>query len=237
MNKIELYERKDMMLHDAFERIIVEIHLKKQNFGYKTFVFTGCNANAGTTTVSINLAIAMAKAGWKTILLDCDMRKIREYKRLNENSELGKGLEEFLADKCSVNDIVYETNQNNLSYIPSNGKNTEVINKLCSIQMAKLLKELNEKYDYIILDFPAVTSAIDANIIAGKADACILIAAMEETKKKQLNEAYNSLQQAGANVIGTILNKVPKKEYKLCVQDYDYYKMKKYMGKEKKKGN
>lgn len=237
MKKIELYERKDMMLHDAFERIIVEIHLKRQNFGYKTFVFTGCNVNAGTTTVAINLAIAMAKAGWKTILVDCDMRKIQEYKRLNEKAEEGNGLGEFLSEECSIDDIIYETNQNNLSYIPSNGKHTEIINKLCSTQMSKLLKELDEKYDYIILDFPAVTSAIDANIIAGKADACILIAAIEETKKKQLNEAYNSLQQAGANVIGTIVNKVPKKEYKLCIEDYDYYKMKKYMEKGKKKGN
>lgn len=237
MKKIELYERKDMMLHDAFERIIVEIHLQRQNYGYRTFLFTGCNVKAGTTTVAINLAIAMAKAGWKTILVDCDMRKLQECKRLNEKAKAGKGLGEFLSGECSVSDIIYETNQNNLNYIPSNGKHIEIINKLCSTQMSQLLEELNQKYDYVILDFPAVTSAIDASIIAGKTDACILVSTIDETKRKQLNEAYSSLQQAGANVIGTIVNKVPKKEYKLCVEDYDYYKMKRYMDKGKKKGN
>ena len=89
----ELYRQKNEIVTDAYDRLAVTIHLKNKLYGYKSFMICGSEPGVGTTTTAIELAISMSAAGWKTILIDCDMRKDVAYKRLNENRE--KGLYEY----------------------------------------------------------------------------------------------------------------------------------------------
>ena len=75
MEKKEIYRSNNQTLNDAYDRIAAEIHIKKQKKDYKTFLVTGCESGVGSTTVVISLATSMALAGWKTALVDVDMRK------------------------------------------------------------------------------------------------------------------------------------------------------------------
>ena len=89
MNKLDIYKNQDYILNDAFDQAVVNIHIQKEQNGYKTYTVCGCEPGDGSTTVAINLAAALANSGWKTVLVDGDMRKKKGYKRLNEGASVG----------------------------------------------------------------------------------------------------------------------------------------------------
>ena len=77
MNKLDIYKNQDYILNDAFDQAVVNIHIQKEQNGYKTYTVCGCEPGDGSTTVAINLAAALANSGWKTVLVDGDMRRRR----------------------------------------------------------------------------------------------------------------------------------------------------------------
>lgn len=228
---VDLYRHNNQTLNDAFDRTIVGFHLKKQEFGYQTFLLTGCEPRVGTTTIAINLAIATAISGWKTILIDADMRKIAEFKRLNETAE--KGLSDYLNNEAQLDEVIYQTNYESLQYISSGVTEKNPVRLLCSNKMTDFIEQLKTEYDYIFFDFPSINSAVDANILAKSVDAVTIIAAQGSTKIEHIKEAKSELEKSGANILGTIVNQVDKAEYKRCMTDYDYFRKKRYAGNRK----
>lgn len=230
MKKIEnLYRTKDSIYNDAFDRTVAEIHIKKQKNGYKSFLITGSESGVGTTSVSINLATSMALAGWKTILIDADVRKKTDDKRLN--AEIGTGLTDFLQGNTELKDIVCATSYDNLSYIASGVTDAEAMSLICSAELNKLLDTLKAEYDYIILDMPSINTAVDASVVATAVDATVLVASRIRSTKSSLNKAYEQLNKVEANVIGVVVNRVAKDEYKRVIANYDYYKKRRYKRK------
>ncbi len=221
MKQIELYRSEDEILKDAYDRAVVEIHLKKRMKGYRSILLCGTEPKVGTTTLSINLAISLSASGWKTLLIDGDMRKKSEFKRLNESLE--KGLSDYLNNKAELTDIVYTTNWNLLYYIPCGSIEEGAIRLLCSSRMDSMMEEIHNEYDFVIYDMPALNTVSDVNVMAVKCDGVILVAALAETMKKSLAEAKKRFDEIGANTMGVIVNKTPMKEYKKHMKYYDYF--------------
>ncbi len=226
---IEFYSNTNYFINDAIDRIVVEMHLKKEREGYSKFMLSGCEPGVGTTTTAISLAISMAATGWKTILIDGDLRKIAKHKRLNERIEIG--LSEFLSGEVLYSLAIYDTNHKNLSYIPSGGKTVNPIGLLCSDRFDEILGQLTKEYDYIILDMPSITTTVDPNLVARKVDGIILIAEYAKTDTRSVRESRDNIHKAGGNIAGIILNKINTKEYGRIVKNYDYYKNQRYIDK------
>lgn len=229
MNKvINLYRNKDEIINDAYDRAVVNIYLQKEKNGFKSFVLCGSEPGVGTTSISVELAISLSVAGWKTILIDGDLRKGSIYKRLNADTRIG--LSDYICENTMyINDSVYSTNWEGLHYIPcGEGSDESPVRMLCSQRMEQVMKYLQDEYDYIIIDVPSINSSVDAQILSAKADASILVVALNDCKKSELEDARKQLLKAGANLIGVIENKVNMEEYKKYINDYDYFKQKKY---------
>ena len=228
MKRIELYRCKDEIINDAYDRAVVNIFLQKEKNGNRSFLLCGSDAGVGTTSISVELAISLSVAGWKTILLDGDLRKGSSYKRLNEDARVG--LSDYICWDTSMEEIVYETNWDLLHYIPCGvGGEESPVRQLCSAKMDGLMQMLHDEYDFIIIDVPSINSSVDAQLFAVKADATILVTAMEDSKQKSLEEAMKQLKKAGGNVIGVIQNKVAMDEYKKYIRDFDYFKRKRFI--------
>lgn len=227
-----LYRTDDTIFNDAFDRTVAEIHIKKQQNGYKTFLITGSESGVGSTTVAINLATSMALAGWKTILVDADMRKKTDDKRLND--EVGSGITEYLQNTASLDEIICDTSYDNLSYIASSETDAEAVSLVCSAELNKLLDALKYSYDYIIVDMPSINTAVDASVVATAVDATVMVTSRMKSDKSSLRKAYEQLNKVGANVIGVVVNNVATDEYKKVVANYDYYKNRKYKRKASK---
>lgn len=229
MKKLDIYKNDNYVLNDAFDQSVMNIHILKQQNGYKSFVLCGCEAGDGTTTVAINLAAALASSGYKTVLIDGDMRKKNRYKRLNENTT--EGLSDYLMDRVALDRVITETTTDNLSYIPCGELIDNPVRLLCSSKMNDARTELENTFDFIIYDMPAVNAAMDAKVMGVNVDAAILVSAINSTTKNGLIEAANSLKEANVNLIGTIVNKVDMEQYVASHADYDYFEKERYAKK------
>jgi capsular exopolysaccharide synthesis family protein len=232
LKKLEIYKNKNYVINDAFDQAVMNLHILKKQNGYSSFVVCGSETGDGTTSVAINLAAALAESGWKTILVDGDMRKKNRYKRLNEN--VNEGLSDYLMNRVSLNNAICETTTENFYYLPCGERLDNPVRILCSNRMGEANSELCQMFDYVIYDMPAVNAAMDAEVVAVNVDATILVSAVGETTKKGLVSAANALKKVNANLIGTIINKVDMEQYIACHEDYDYFQKERYIKKNPK---
>ncbi|MGN1198192.1 MAG: tyrosine-protein kinase family protein [Acetatifactor sp.] len=226
-SQIELYSNTSQVMNDAIDRIVVEIHNKKsRGEGAKKILLTGCGPQCGSTSVSIGLGISFAAAKWRTLIVDCDIRKTRDYKKLNEKTE--NGLSDFLLrdsvnEKEDFEEIVYPTNFENLSYIPCGKYAANPARLFCSGMMKQLLQYVNDNYDYVIFDFPSVAVAPDAQILFGEVDGIILISALDMVTKRQIRDAKHKVQPFADRYYGMIINRIDKDLYSKYIKGYNYY--------------
>ena len=226
-SQIQLYANTQQVLNDAIDRVVVEIHNKRKNdSGAHKILLTGCGPQCGSTSVSISLGISLADAKWKTLIIDCDLHKAQELKKLNEAT--GKGLSDILLEesdnsKLDFEEIIYDTNIDHLSYIPCGKSMMSPVRLFCSGMMKQLLQYLNGKFDYIIFDFPSVAVAPDAQILFGDVDGIVLISALETVTKRQIRDAKHKVQPFADKYYGMIINKIDIDLYRKYVKKYDYY--------------
>ena len=155
-----------------------EIYIKKQKEGFTSFEICGTEPGVGSTTTAISVAVSMAKAGWKVLLIDCDLRKRSSEKRLNEDSI--EGIADMLDGAVTSKEIVCKTNYDNLFFISSGNAAVNAISAVCSVNMKSLMDEIKKDYDFIIVDVPSIASSMDAAVVATIADTVILVTSQEK---------------------------------------------------------
>lgn len=237
---VNLYESKNQLTKDAIDKIVVEIFNKRKSNSYaQTIVLTGCSPLVGTTSTCIGLSIAIATTQRKTLLIDCDVRKSIKYKKLNDKTSIGLAnylLQEGDDESLNLEDIIYPTNIGNLSYIPCGNYSESSTRILCSTRMEKLIEAVREEFDCVIFDFPSLAVVPDAQILFQEVDGIVLLAALGETRKKQIKDAKLKVAPYLDKYYGMIINKVRLDVYRQNVRDYDYYFVDK-AGEQKFKGN
>jgi capsular exopolysaccharide synthesis family protein len=222
---IEFYHNESQFMNDAVDRIVVKVHHYKKAYSKKSILLTGCSPACGVTTMSINLAIALSMAGWKTLLVDCDLRKGLKYKRFGEKAMLG--LSDYLAKKTVIEKVINKTNYESLDYVSCGSQYTSPVRLLCSADMTSFMDYANKEYEYIIMDFPSINVVSDANILFQNVDGIVLVAGLNQTTKKQLWDAKYSVAAYNEKYYGLIINRVDMKQYGKSIQDYDYFKQQK----------
>lgn len=221
-----IYKSDNTILNDAYDRLVAQLYIKKQNSNLKAIAVSGTEPGVGSTSICINLAISMADAGWKTLFIDADLRKESREKRLNEATA---GLAEYIDSEEKIENVAVATNHDNLFYLSSGSKDVNVVSALCSVRMKELMDNLREKYDYIILDTPAVSSAPDAAVLSTVVDGVILVTSQQKGYTvKAIASAKKQLDEDGANILGIVVNHVEAAEYRRAMKNYDYFKKHKY---------
>lgn len=225
-NTINFYRSDSQLMNDAIDRIVVEVHGMKHKGKRerKSILLTGCSPESGTTTLAINLSIALSTANWKTLLVDCDLRKGMKYKRLNADEK--KGLSDYLNQDCELNEIISGTNYDTLDYITCGSETESPVRLLCSVQMEHFLEEMRNEYDYIIFDCPSLNVVSDANILFPYVDGIALVSAMNKTSKRQLGDALDKVEKYEEKYYGMIINQVELSDYRKYIKNYDYFREK-----------
>lgn len=223
---IELYENSDQVVNAAVDRVVVELFNKRDaSLGGQAVLLTGCSPLAGTTSTCISLAIAMANTKRKTLLVDCDVRKAMQYKKLNK--EVTEGLANYLLDDderdTGIEEVIYETNVEDLYYVPCGKYYENATRILCSSKMTQLIKNAKGQFDCVIFDLPSLAIVPDAQVLFGSVDGIVLVTALGETRKKQVKDAKRKVAPFAEHYYGMIINKVDKKIYRMNLKDYDYY--------------
>lgn len=223
---IQLYENKNSMFNDSIDKIVVEMISKKKTDA-KCFLFTGCSNYSGTTTISMAVAIALANTNRKVMFIDCDFRKELKYKKSNRSMEIG--LADYLerskegSENIGLDQLQLDTNIENLYMFPCGECKINPTRLLCSSDFEKTIKDLEERYDFIILDVPSISIVPDASALLPVVDHIILVSAIGETSKDQIHYAKRKAAHYADKYFGMIINKVDMKEYRQVIRNYDYY--------------
>jgi polysaccharide biosynthesis transport protein len=187
---------------------------------FKTLLITSAGPSEGKTTVACCIAIAMAQADQKVVLIDCDLRRPRVHRIFRKGSTVG--LTTALLEE-SIDDAVIETEVPNLSIIPAGPIPPNPAELFHSERFRRFLAQVQAKFDRVIIDSPPVVAVTDAVVLSTLVDGTILVVRAFKTPKDLARHALRALMDVGANTAGTVLNSVnlDKGEYKYS--HYYYY--------------
>lgn len=189
----------------------------------KAVVVSSPGPSEGKSTTVANLAITMAQAGARTLLVDSDLRRptldgILDLKR-------GYGLTEVLTGACSVEECISRTEVDNLSIIGSGTLPPNPSEMLGSEKMRKVVSSLRESYDYVLFDSPPVLAVTDAAVLSAIADLTVLVVRSGSTRWTSLGRAISLLQNVHVKQLGTVLNAIEIEGIYGRYHDYyGYYK-------------
>ena len=215
---VELYPQRNQIVQDAYDALVVSLYACEPF--PKSLCVTGSAPGSGKTTISINLAISFVMSGRSALLVDADIRKTSRFKRLGEADFLG--LSDLLSGHSDFSEVVTSTNLENLDFITSGNKTAaNPLGLLYSPRFDYLLKTALETYDLLIFDTSSLDANADSSVIASKMDGTLLVTE-KGSSIRMLEKNIDHLVSIGANVIGTVLNKLPKNEYKGYMEFYNY---------------
>lgn len=182
----------------------------------KVISVTSVNPGEGKSTTSINIAWSFARAGYKTLLIDGDIRN-SVMSGVFKSREKITGLTEFLSGTTDLSHGLCDTNIENLFVVQSGSVSPNPTALLQSKNFNDMIETLRKYFDYIIVDTAPIGFVIDAAIITQKCDASILVTATGETNKRDVQKAKQQLAQTGKLFLGVILNKLNISVYKYGV--------------------
>lgn len=219
--EIITYREPKSPISEIFRTLRTNVQFANTKRGLKSLLLTSTSPNEGKSWVSANLAVAFAQAGKKVILVDCDMRKGRQFSVFGVAPT--PGLSNYLS---GINSNGEESNPNILSYL----KETEVENLylitagnippnpselLVSEQMMQAVEELKTVCDLVIFDGTPSSLVTDAVIISRYVDTTLIVSAYKTTKIDDLEKVKRDIENVGGKIAGVVINKIPvsQKQY------------------------
>jgi len=192
---------------EAYRTVRTAIFFGTRTEGMRTLLVTSPAAGDGKSTLVGNLAIAMAQAGQKTLILDADLRKPMQHVIFATDHHKGN-LNSVFAEEMELEEAIQPTQIPGLSLLTCAYGVSNPAELLNSDQFADLLKRLAESYDRVIVDAPPVTVVTDAQILGALCDHTILVMRVDKSSRKMARRATAALESVGANLFGIVINAV-----------------------------
>jgi capsular exopolysaccharide synthesis family protein len=171
----------------------------------KVIMVTSSLGGEGKTTTSANIAVTLAQAGKRVILISADLRKSRIHRFFGMRNDVG--LATVLADvSADLAEVAKDPGIPNLRVVcggPVPGSPAEL---LASRRSRDFIESLRAVSEFIIIDTPPVLAVADASILAALSDATLFLVDGERTKRSAVLQSRAQLENAGARVIGVVYN-------------------------------
>lgn len=186
-----------------------------------SIMITSPSSSEGKSSTAMNLALSFCQANKTVVLIDADLRRPRIHHIFPgpvENEELG--LSALLREVAQLDQALLpapEDAPENLTILPCGEIPGNPAELLEGVGFRRLLGELKERFDLVLIDSPPVLPVTDPLILAGQADAVVVVTRCDSTTRGELHRALTQLSQADANVMGVILNEVDTRQ-----ERYDY---------------
>lgn len=206
MQHIDVKKKKlNFQTNEAYKTLRTNVEFAGENL--KTIAVTSCLPNEGKSTTSLQLAMAFADAGKKTLLVDADLRK-SEMQKISLSGAVKAGLSDFLVGKEKLMDVLVSTNVPNFYVIFAGHMAPNPSELLGNNYFKALLDAAKETFDVVIIDTPPVGSIIDAAIIASQTDGVILVIKHASISYKFAQKVRDQLKTSGGKLLGVVLNEV-----------------------------
>ena len=189
----------------------------------QTILVTSPGPREGKTTLVNNLAITMAWAGQKTLIVDADLRKPRK-ERVFVRKGHEKGLVDVLTGTATLQEAIRPAEIEKLDVLESGCSTPNPSELLNGRALATVLEQLRGQYDRILIDSPPVGIVTDAQILAAHCSSTLLVVRAEKSSRLLTQQARDALLAVGAAVVGAVVNDVPRRDGKYGAgSGYGYY--------------
>lgn len=207
---------------EAFRTIRTALLLSSADAPPRTVLITSSQKDEGKTTVASNLAIVLAQAGQRTLLIDTDIRSPSIAKRFVSERRTG-GLVEYLTGHLPLDEVLQETAVPRLWVLSAGIAAPNPAELVGSRKMAELVKLLSRRFDQVILDSPPLLPFSDSLMMSHFVDGVLLVVRSEKSERGAIREALDRLRSVHAPLLGVVMNGV-RMERTAWSAYTDYYK-------------
>lgn len=190
---------------ESFRMLQTNLQFMNADNSLKVVVVSSAQSGEGKSTVSANLALAVAELGKKVLLVDADMRKPTQHRVWRQDNY--EGLSNVLSGQCDQHAAIKEL-QSNLFLLTAGIVPPNPVVLIDSVQMGRLIEDWSETYDLVIIDAPPITVAADATMLGTQAGGLIFVLRPNVADKESVEYAQEILTQAKLKVLGMVLNGV-----------------------------
>lgn len=224
---------------ETFQKLCTKLEYKMERQNKKIILVTSVQENEGKSTVSANMALALAKRGKKVLLVDADLRKPAQFKLfeqfyLKNNPQIG----DVLTGKCNLEDTIRDVDGVGVQLLAGNRSYKNATRILMNPKIEKIFRETEQDVDYIIVDTPPMCLTADAEVMMRYADMGLLVVRQNCAKVKDINDAIDVFKKADCKLMGCIMNdtkfgflgtmgKKNDSYYNKYGYGYDYYRKEK----------
>lgn len=192
----------------------------------KVIIVTSPMQGEGKSITAVNLAISYTMADRKVLLIDCDLRRPQQARLLKMNSRIG--LSNLIMKPELIDRAILHTDIQGLDVILSGDIPPNPSELLGSQRMQKLLEDLREQYDLIILDTPPVNMVTDAVVLAPRSEGVLVVVRANHSERGSVLYATDQLQYAKAKILGFVLNGVDMENTRYSRKKYSYGRFSRY---------
>ncbi len=192
---------------ESFRRLRTNLQFLAVDNPPRVILVTSSVPSEGKSTTSLNIALALAEADHKVVLVDGDLRRPALHTYLNSLGQVG--FSSVLSGGATLSEVLQETSFANLTFLAAGTTPPNPSELLGSLAAQKVLSELREEFDYVIVDSAPLLAVTDSAILGTKADGALLVCRMGHTKRDQLAHAVGTLEDVGAPLLGVIFTMAP----------------------------
>lgn len=204
---------------EAFRKLRTNLQFLAVDDPPKLIVVTSSTPSEGKTTTSLNIALALAESEHNVVLVDGDLRKPRLAKYLDAVGSVG--FSTVLIGGATLDEVLQNTKFPRLTVLTAGTIPPNPSELLGSLAAKKILDELRNRFDYVIIDSAPLLAVTDGAILAAEADGALVVVRAGQTKRDQLAHAIGMLSDVGATILGAVLTLVPTRGG--GAYSYNYY--------------
>lgn len=197
--------KDDYNYNEAVKTLRTNIQFCGSNI--RTIMFTSALPDEGKSDLSFALAQSFAQIGKRTLMLDADIRKSVLTSRYQLWEEVD-GLSQYLSGQKELEEVIYDTNIDNLSVVFAGPYSPNPAELLEEELFGKLMGHAKESYDYVIIDTPPMATLIDGAIVARQCDGAVIVIESGAVSYRLEQRVKDQLEKTGCRILGAVLNRV-----------------------------
>ncbi|MCB0329192.1 MAG: polysaccharide biosynthesis tyrosine autokinase [Bdellovibrionales bacterium] len=202
---------------EAYRTIRTGILLSQAGEPPRSILVTSSHSSEGKTTSAMNLAASLSSSGGRVVVIDCDLRRPSLMRYFDLEPGL-PGLVEVITGSRELDSVKIDNLIKRITIIPAGSIPPNPAELIGSLEMKRILEQLREQYDFVIIDSPPILPVTDSVVLSRYVDGAVLVVKGGATPRRLVRDAVGRLKAVGTRVLGTILNDVDFQG-----ADYHYY--------------
>jgi non-specific protein-tyrosine kinase len=202
--RLETLRQPRSSVAESYRALRTNVEFASIDEPIKTLLVTSASESEGKSVTAANLAIVFAQNGRRVLLVDADLRRPGIHELFGVSNV--NGLTSVLRGTVEEEEVSRSTLQENLSILTSGPLPPNPAELLGSQRMRRLVTQLEDSYDLVILDSSPIHNVTDAVVLSSFLDAALLVVGAKRGRRSLVLHAREALARANANVIGTVLN-------------------------------